>query len=408
MKVKTSAEFAEMSHEDRDKYKVEYTAFLEKSRKDATEIQIKEAVTLATKALNADLEALNEKLKELKDGNMPAGKAKSKLLQDIKDTIKGKEYSRDYSAKYVLKAAVPMTTASLTSTVVGGFTPLAGYFVDEEIGQIPLPQVVVTGAVRTRIEEGTQTVYFVSRDNQQGDAQFVAEGGLKPLVSAEWLEDNVTSKEIAERWKFSKKLNFHANKALLDFSEYANKLVEEKVEWGVIYGDSIADAKQFNGLSAYGTKFLAQPSLAGFYYKANIYDVINATASCIRGRNYTGQLTAVLPLSYKALMMGIKTDIGSYIVPPFVNQDGTNCGGVNVLFSNVLAEDDIILGDLGKYNLVINEDIIADEGLSGDDFDKNMISKKLEMFLCGYVKKADLGAIIFDKISLITTLIKKV
>jgi hypothetical protein len=102
-------------------------------------------------------------------------------------------------------------------------------------------------------------------------------------------------------------------------------------------------------------------------------------------------------------MKGIKNLQGDYIVPPFVSPDGTKVGSIQVKFSNKISDTDILLGDLKKYNLVICEDVMYDEGYENDDFSKNLVSKKLEAFMGAYIKRGDAGSIVYDSIASILT-----
>ena len=98
-------------------------------------------------------------------------------------------------------------------------------------------------------------------------------------------------------------------------------------------------------------------------------------------------------------MKGIKTTYGEYITPPFVSPDGKRVGSVQIVFSNKIADDSILIGELKRFNLVMAEGIEYDEGYENDDFSKNLVSRKLEAFMGTYIKASHAGSIIYANIA---------
>lgn len=312
--------------------------------------------------------------------------------------------NRNYSAKHTIKAAALMTTADVLPNVAGGFSPLFGNYIDYEIGHLPLPAMIFMDLITVRNAPGTENIYFSDRVNIQGDAAFIAEGTLKPLVSAQWQTTSKKTKEVALRWKQSKRLMAHAPSVIADFAERANEFMEQKVDDEILEG--VDDATNFDGLQAYGTAFIVPTDLAAYYSFANIFDVIMACASQIRIANFKGDITATLNTVWMAKMQGVKDSLGNYIIPPFVTKDGQNVGEVSVKFSNKIDKGDIVVGVLKNYNLVVAENVSYDEGYENDDFSKNLVSKKLEAFMGSYVKLSNNGSIIYDQIATILTAIE--
>jgi HK97 family phage major capsid protein len=311
---------------------------------------------------------------------------------------------RSYSAKTVVKAAALMTTADVVPNVAGGFTPLVGNFIDEEIGHLPVPDLIFANLVTVKTAPGTDAIWFSDRINEQGDAAFIAEGGLKPLISAQWKTVKKAIFEVAERWKQTKRLIMHAPSVISDFAEHANNLIEQKIDDKIL--DGVESSTEFDGLQSVGGAFIVPSGLAEYYAFANIYDAITAVATQIRLAYFKGPLTAVLNTVWMAKMQGIKDNQGRYIIAPFVTPDGKKVGEVSVVFSTKISAADIIVGDLKKFNLVIAEDIMYDEGYENDDFSKNLVSKKLEGFAGSYFKASDAGSIIYDQIATILTAIE--
>jgi len=400
---KTSAELEAMTPEQVDAYKAQLDAHNEAQTKETIKNEVAENVKEALKAVKEDLtgEIENQITDKMK---VNGSENETELVKKFKDNAENFEKeNKHHSFGSTVKAAALMTTANVVPNVAGGYSTLFGNYIDTEIGSTPKPDLCILPLITVKMQPGTEVIYHTSRYNEEGDAAFIAEGALKPLADAEWKTDSTNAKEVAVRWKFTKRLMNHAPSAVTDFLEHTNELMEQKMDDGALEGDGTG--ANLLGITASGVAaaFVVPTQLANYYTDANIYDVINAVATQVRLANFKGQLTVVLNTVYEAIMKGIKNSQGDYIVPPFVSPDGTKIGSVQVKFSNKIADTHILLGDLKKYNLVICEDVMYDEGYENDDFSKNLVSKKLEAFMGSYIKRGDAGAIVYDDIAGILT-----
>ena len=373
--------------------------------------------------LKATLDAMEAKLTDQFKGDIDklnvALKDAEELINELKESAEGKkaiekgifvafveknvEYytsnpeNKNYNAATVIKAAALMTTANVTPNVAGGFSPLFGNYIDTEIGHVPKPENIMLPLVSVTTQPGTENIWFSDRVNEDGNAQFIAEGALKPLADAEWKTTKVAVKEVAVRWKFTRRLMLHAPAIVTDFAEHARELVDQVIDDQILDGDGTGN--NLSGIETEASAFIVPTGLAGYYFMPNIYDVIMAMATRVRLSNFKGSLTAVLNTVWMAKMAGIKDAEGRYIIAPFVTPDGTKVGVTEIRFSNKIDEDTIILGDLKRFKVVFAEDVMYDEGYENDDFSKNLVSKKLEAFLGTYIKDSDAGSILIADIS---------
>ena len=349
------------------------------------------------------VDEVNESVKEIKDLNEQNVKSKKGIYVDFaeKNAKDFNKNDKNYERDLTIKAPALMTTANVTPNVAGGFSPLFGHYIDGNIGEVPKADPVITPLVNVITAPGTEKIWWTERTNEEGDAEFIGEGDLKPLVDAEWATFSDDIYEVAERWKFSKRLMNHAPSVIDNFRTHANELIENKIDDTVLSGDNSNNSLEFNGLETVGTAFIVPTQLANYYPGANIFDAINAVATFVRLNNFKGALTCILNPVWKAIMQGIKDKDDNYIIPPFVTQDGMQVGEVRVVFSNRFDASKIILGDLKKFNLVMSEDVSYDEGYENDDFSRNLVSRKLEAFMGSYIKGSDAGSIVSDDISTI-------
>jgi hypothetical protein len=400
---KTQKELSEMTETDLNKYQSDLENHRTETMKGEVSDAVKNAIGIASENLKEFLGG--EIAGQLAEQSKGTGDNKeTNLVKFFKENSKTfKETDRGYKADTTIKAAALMTTANVVPNATNGFSPLFGNYIDTEIGQTQKPDLCILPLITVKNQPGTEAIYHSSRINEEGDAQFILEGGLKPLADAEWKTDKAPIKEVAVRWKFTKRLMNHAPSVVSDFMEHANELMEQTMDDGALTGDGVDE--ELLGITANGVAgaFVVPTQLSEYYTNANIYDAILAVATRIRLSNFKGQITAVLGTVWEAKMKGIKNIQGDYIVPPFVSPDGTKVGSVNVVFNNKFPDTHLLVGDLKKFNLVMAEDITYDEGYENDDFSKNLVSKKLEAFMGTYIKRADAGAIIYDDIAGILT-----
>lgn len=406
---KKTEELEKLTPSELDQYKADLSAHEAEVRKNEIDAEVKKQLEEAKSGLKTELKAEleTEVAKQLLDANKSQGDANEtdvvKFFKESVETYKENETDKHYNANTVIKAAALMTTANVTPNVTNGFSPLFGNYIDAEIGSTPKPDLCILPLITIKNQPGTESIWHVSRVNEEGDAEFIAEGALKPLADAEWATVKEPVKEVAVRWKFTKRLMNHAPSVVVDFAEHANELMEQTMDDGALLGNGTGN--NLEGITATGvaSAFVVPTQLAEYYADANIYDVIMAVATQVRLANFKGQLTAVLNTVWEAKMKGIKNLDGDYIVPPFVSPDGTKVGTVNVVFNNKFPDTHILVGDLKKFNLVMAEDVTYDEGYENDDFSKNLVSKKLEAFMGTYIKAGDAGSIVYDAIADILT-----
>lgn len=400
---KKTEELEKLTPAELDQYKADLASHEAEVRKNEIDAEVKKQLETAKTELKKELE--DEVSKQLLDAtkNQPTNE-ETEVVKFFKTNVESyKETDKQYNANTVIKAAALMTTANVIPNVTNGFSPLFGNYIDTEIGATPKPDLCILPLITIKNQPGTESIWHTSRQNEEGDAEFIAEGALKPLADAEWKTTKEPVKEVAVRWKFTKRLMNHAPSVVVDFAEHANELMEQSMDDGALTGDGTGN--NLEGITATGvaSAFVVPTQLAEYYTFANIYDVIMAVATQVRLANFKGQLTCVLNTVWEAKMKGIKNADGDYVIAPFVSPDGTKVGSVNVVFNNKFLDTHILVGDLKKFNLVMAEDVTYDEGYENDDFSKNLVSKKLEAFMGTYIKQGDAGSIVYDAIADILT-----
>lgn len=323
---------------------------------------------------------------------------------ELGEFITRKERVSNGWEKTTIKAAALMTTANVDPNVAGGFNQLFGNAIDPVIYSAPKQDPFIMSLVDTQTVPGTESVWYVERINQEGDAAFIAEGALKPLVDAEYKENKTSMKEVALRWKFTNRLLNHAPSVANDFVTHANELMELKADTGVLTGDGTGG--NLAGIAELASPFVVPAQLANFYPAPTIFDAIMAVATYVRLNNFKGGLRCVLNTVWKAKFFGNKEDsTNNYILPSFVAPDGSRVGDIEISFQNGMPADKILLGDLKRFKVRISENMVYAEGYENDDFSKNLQSRKIETFMATYLPANHAGAIIYDDIATVLTAI---
>ena len=415
--IKTNAEVLAMSPEDFEAYTIAKEAHDKAEAKKDLDAAIelatknnatKEQLTELTAKYDKSIENIDKAFLQLKAG-LEGGKGKSNKVSENKQLVefieRDKATRKDNSGMegVTFKAPALMTTGNILPNVAGGFNQLFGNYIDPETYIAPKQDTFIMELVDTQLAPGTENIWYTERVNEEGDAEFIAEGDLKPLIDGEWQERKADVKEVAERWKMSRRLINHAPSVVSEFRTHADELISLKMDSGVLSGDGTGN--NLSGVTTLASPFIVPAQLANYYQDANIFDAICAIATYVRLNNFKGNLTCVLNTVWMAKMKGLKNANGDYIVPPFVSPDGTKVGEVTVRFENGITDADILLGDLKQFKVRISEDVSYHEGWENDDFSKNLESRKLEAFLGTYLPTNRAGAIIYDTIATVLTAI---
>lgn len=310
----------------------------------------------------------------------------------------------------VNKAAALLTTANIIGVGngasggnAGQWSPLFGNYIDSTIYSAQKQVSSIMDDISVSTQPGTENIYWTERVNEAGDATWIAEGGLKPLIDAEWKTSTARTMELAERWKITTRFLFHVRLAVEDFAVHARELMTNGLAKGFLNGNGTAP--QMNGIVTAASAWVTPPSgvLLNSTPCPNLYDAILALATQIRCRGFGGQIVARVPCAYSYALKTGKDSKGGYHVVPFASPDGKQVDDVLVKFDPNIASGSILVGVLYNYKGVISENSIYTEYLSGDDGDKNLLSRKLETFAQGYLPASLKGSIIFATLAEVLT-----
>ena len=328
------------------------------------------------------IKSVEEQLREqLKDYIVTDRKGNESL--DLKDACK-KAPGNKLELNLVLGRKDAAAIAS------GSLAPHYYQAVDQEIAVAPRAESVLRRYANVS-NINARTLVYAEYVPGEGDAAWVAEGALKPLMDAELTEKTITAAKVAITAKFTEE-------TLTDLPAFVNEVQTEmiyklgmKEEDGILNGTGTSG--QIKGVAADMPAF----SLDSFTVtNANIFDAIVAAYSQIVSTSemaYRPNLILMNPLDYA--QMQLSKDLNGQYLRPFRYGDEL-IQGMRVETTTTLAQGDFIMGDFNYLNIRDVWGLTITIGWENDDFTKNLVTTIAEKRLMCYIKSQYKTAFVKD------------
>lgn len=290
------------------------------------------------------------------------------------------------------KKAAPITSAGATHY---------GAVVDTTIGAEPKAETVIRKYSNVAKANGRSVIYaeFVAGE---GDAEWVPEGGLKPMMTAEVAEKNVVAGKVALGAKLTEET----------LSDLPQLVAEIRAE--IINRIGLAEEEGIlNGNGEGGTVKGVAENMAGFSLgslkveKPNTFDAIVAAYTQIISTSnmaYRPNLVLINPLDYAGMQLA--KDVNGQYLRPFKAGDEL-VQGLQVVTTTAVAQGTLIMGDFNYLNIRDTWELTVTFGWENDDFSKNLVTMIGEKRLIPYIKAQYKTAFVKDTIANIITGITK-
>lgn len=345
---------------------------------------------------------------EVKNGQIEVKSIEAQLYEQLKEYIttdaKGvKTLNLQEACKSNTsgKFTVDLVVKNVGVIATGSMAPHYGMAVDTQLGVTPRAESVIRKYASVAPTQSRSLVYadYVSKE---GDAAWVPEGGLKPLMDAKLEEKTVTAGKVAIVAKFTEE-------TLADFSafvaEVQNEMVNKvgiKEEDGILNGTGTGG--EIKGVAADMPAF----ALDGLEVeKGNEFDAIVSAYTQVVATsemNYRPNLVLLNPVDY-AKMQLTKDANGGYLRP--FQYNGELVPGMRVEATNRVAQGTFILGDFGYLNIRDLQNVTITFGWENDDFRKNIVTCIAEKRLMAYLKSQYKTAFVKDTFANVITAITK-
>lgn len=286
-------------------------------------------------------------------------------------------------------------------TVAGQSSPSA--FVP---GVEVVPGLVPLARVQPFLEDYANTsstnksrIVWAEKFNPQGNAAFLLEGGVKPLISFEWKTNESYAKKVADKIKVSTEA--------LDDVDFLAAEIETELKYQV---DITVDGELLSGLgdaSQGATTLKGLASYAGGYVlttvkttTANNFDALRAAIAQIVSLNFNPSHVFINPID--AANMDLVKDANGRPLSMEYRQNG-QIYRIQPIESNRIPIGKFLMGDMSRFKVRKYQDFALYYGWVNDDFEKNLVTVIGERRLHSYVAGNDTGAFIYDTFATVKT-----
>lgn len=386
--------------------------------------QLKELDTEALKALqskkfaeNETVESLKKTVKELsedlkfvKDNANQDVQHKSfeqqvyEQLNAQKDALGSIKGNENKSVTISVKAPATETTGNVTlpTATPSSYTYQQLDAVIPATERVPFVQDFTDNAPTNQV-----AIAWADEVSSEGDAEFIGEGIVKPLIDIDYEIRYSEAKKVAGKIKVSEE-------ALTDIS-FMNAEITRKLKQrhdlakqdGILNGNGAG--ANLKGIVEYAAGFAAG-GLALAVDEAQNYDVIVAAYNQIlvtSDSNYIPNAVFVHPTDATLMKLTKDTD-GNYIMPPFTNQNGDLVNGVRVVQNTKIPLGYFLMGDFSKSHVRNYVDFSIRIGYTGDDFEKNLVTILGESRVHHYISENEAKAFVYDQFSVAKTALETV
>lgn len=382
------------------------------SKEDFTKLE-KELSTMKSKVedetTSKTISDLQEQINILKENNNARVNTFKSFEQQVAEQLEAnrdalKALKGNANKEIVLKVVGNQTTANITLPAA---TP-AAYSYQNELTLIPAPDLIPF--VQNWTDNGTTdrvSLAYVDEVGQEGEADFIGEGVVKPLIDIDYEIRYSAAKKVAGKIKVSEE-------ALDDIpfmqSEINRKLRQRHdlvLQDGILNG--IGTGADLLGITEVAAAFAAG-GLAVSIDEAQNYDVIVATYNQIittSDGNYIPNAVFVNPTDATLMQLSKDADF-NYIMPPFVSADGQVVNGVRVVQNTKIPAGYFLMGDFTKAHLRTYKEFSIRIGYTGDDFERNLITLLGESRVHLWISENEKIAFVYDQFSVAKTALETV
>lgn len=300
-----------------------------------------------------------------------------------------------------LQLNLVMNTKGTAATIASGsLAPHYGLEVDPVLSVDPRSQTIIRQYANVATTSSRSLVYaeYVSKD---GDAAWVGEGSLKPLMDATLTEKTVTARKVAIASKFTEE-------TLSDFPNFVNEVKAEMInKLGIKEEKGILDGTGADGEIKGVASDMPVFSLTSLKVESpNEFDALVAAYTQIVSVSemaYRPNLVLMNPVDYAQMQLA-KDANGGYLRPFRIGDELIQ--GLQVVTSTAITAGDFIMGDFGYLNIRDLWALSITVGWENDDFRKNIVTTIAEKRLMCYIKSQYKTAFVKDKFKTVMEAIK--
>lgn len=245
-------------------------------------------------------------------------------------------------------------------------------------------------------------IVWAEKHNPQGNAGWLAEGGLKPLVSFEIQTNESYAKKIADKIKVSTEMVDDIDFIAQEIETELRYQVDIAVDTALLSGngDGSNGATTLKGLTQYvGGYVLTSISTT----TPNDFDAIRSAIAQVITLNMVPNIVFVNTID-GANMDLVKDTQGRPLALEYRTPDG-KLYRLTVVETNQMPIGSFLVGDMTKFKVRNYQPFSVSYGWVNDDFEKNFFTVLGERRLHAYVASNDTGGFVYDTFSNVKTAI---
>lgn len=214
---------------------------------------------------------------------------------------------------------------------------------------------------------------------KQGSSATVAEGGTKPSVQYAYDLKTASYKKEAALIGFTEEFSLDFARLQDDIMNKGRTDVINRINAAVL-SNILAAATAYNSATSFGGATIEN---------VNDFDALAAMAAQVDNATFGSLANSALMSTFKKYRMGItKSTTGEYIDRPSVLD---NLGFVG---NPAMGADDVVVGDLKAYNIILRGGFLVKVGYNGTDFAENRFSVVMEQYYYDYIAAIRKAAIV--------------
>ena len=328
------------------------------------------------KQMGLTIEKLKKEAGSTRDENLTPLEAEVKgKIENLKKVWKGQE-----DAEVEIKALT--NRAAISNNENAYDLPDLGQLAHRKLSMYDLfPKI----RLKAGSHNGTVRYYDWDEATTVRAAAAVAESGTYPQSTVKWKRYVIDLKKIGDTLavteEFFEDEVMFANELGFFLNTNVNLVIDDEICNG--------DGTNLTGLFQSSTAFDA--SLVGKADNATLYDLLvlaQEQVSKTGGSKYNLDF-AVMNIKTINKMRVEKDENNNYVIPPFVSRDGKNVAGMNVIESNVVPDNALVIGDRRFAKIYEMPGMVITKGLVSDQFIEDEATLKIRKRILFIIKNAD-------------------
>jgi HK97 family phage major capsid protein len=245
-------------------------------------------------------------------------------------------------------------------------------------------------------------IVWTEKHNPQGNAGWLGEGGLKPLISFEIQTNESYAKKVADKIKVSTEMVDDIDFIAQEIENELRYQVDIAVDAALLSGngDGTNGATTLKGLTQYvGGYVLTSVSTIN----PNDFDAIRAAIAQVISLNMTPNIVFINTID-GANMDLVKDSQGRPLALEYRTPDG-KLYRLTVVETNQMPVGSFLVGDMTKFKVRNYQPFSVSYGWVNDDFEKNLFTVLGERRLHAYIASNDTAGFVYDSFSNVKTAI---